>query len=212
MKRAAVMSGGTTPEEDPFYKNVFDDYQFRVAVDMGMNVFHRLGLQPDILVGDLDSICPSIDISQIDVHKFPQDKDKTDTELAIDLCMAKGFSHIDILGGIGNRLDHTLANAYLLVYGNRPDNQIRLRNAHNTIYLLTGEKSVCFEGMKGDTVSIIPLTKKIQGVTIRGCHWEIDNSDINRGQSRGVSNYLESDQAEISAREGMAFVFHICGL
>lgn len=212
MRKAVVMSGGTTPDEDYFYQTILGDYQFRVAVDMGMNVFHRLGLRPDVLVGDLDSICRDIDISQINVHKFPKDKDKTDTELAIDLCMAQEFDYIDILGGIGNRLDHTLANAYLLVYADRVGNQVRLRNSHHTIYLLTKEKPVCIRGTKGDTISLIPITAKIQGVNIKGCRWEIENSDIFRGQSRGVSNCLEKEQAHILAQHGMAFVFHIHNL
>lgn len=212
MRKAAVMSGGTTPDEDYFYQTILGDYQFRVAVDMGMNVFHRLGLRPDVLVGDLDSICNDIDISQINVHKFPKDKDKTDTELAIDLCIAQEFDYIDILGGIGNRLDHTLANAYLLVYADRAVNQVRLRNSHHTIYLLTKEKPVRIRGAKGDTISLIPITEKIQGVNITGCRWEIEKGEIFQGQSRGISNYLENENANISVTDGMAFVFHVLDL
>ena len=95
------------------------------------------------------------------------------------------------------------------MYADQPGCKVRLRNAHHTIYLLTGEKSIHLYGEKGDTVSVIPITEKIHGVTIEGCRWEIEDSDIFRGQSRGISNCLENKEARISAQDGMAFVFHI---
>jgi len=209
MSRVAIMSGGTLPEEDSFFASIFPDYPFHVAVDMGMNVFHRLNKKPDVLIGDLDSICPKIQIDDIKLHQFPRDKDKSDTELAIDFCIEEGWEYIDILGGIGDRLDHTLANAYLLTYAHKRCKQIRLRNAQNTIYLLNGENALSLYGNIGDTISIIPITSELQKLNIRGCRWDVTDTKIQRGQSRGLSNYLTNNHAHISAENGMAFVFHL---
>lgn len=209
MDKVAIMSGGTTPQEDHFFKSILPNYQFHIAVDMGMNVFHRLGIKPDVLVGDLDSISPDTDIEGVELHKFPYDKDKTDTELAIDYCRDNGFLHIDILGGIGDRLDHTLANAYLLVYANKPNNQVRLLNGTNTIYLLTGTKAIEIEGTKNDIISLIPITEKIEGLTISGCRWNLKQGSVSQGRTHGISNCLKNTTASLSITEGMAFVFHV---
>ncbi|WP_372368235.1 thiamine diphosphokinase [Candidatus Uabimicrobium sp. HlEnr_7] len=209
MSKVAIMSGGTTPQEDHFFKSLLPNYQFYVAVDMGMDVFHRLGIKPNILVGDLDSISSDIDIEGIELHKFPCDKDKTDTELAVDYCNSSGFSHIDILGGIGDRLDHTLANAYLLVYANKPNNRVRLLNSINTIYLLTAAKAVEIKGKENDIVSLIPITENIEGLTIRGCRWNLEKGSISQGRTHGLSNYLKNTTANLSIAKGMTFVFHI---
>lgn len=91
-------------------------YPYLIAVDGGLNHCHKLGLKPDLIIGDLDSadkkILPLFD--KVEKQVFPADKDKTDLELAIEYALEQGATRITVFAALGNRIDHTLVNIHLL--------------------------------------------------------------------------------------------------
>ena len=116
--RAILFANG---EVDPygFLEKLITDKDFLVAVDGGLRHLEALGLPPDVLIGDLDSVTPAqierLIASQTEVIKFPIEKDETDLELALVEVVKRGVEEIVIIGGLGGRIDQTLANLFLLL-------------------------------------------------------------------------------------------------
>ena len=141
-------------------------YDFVICADRGMAHATRLGIEPDLIVGDFDS-GSSEDLAyykakNIPIEIFNPVKDETDTELAIKRAVEKGATSITVYGGIGSRLDHSLANVHLLYPLLELGIKGRLMNPNNTVYLVN--KQIVLEGEEGDLVSLIPFAGNVKGV------------------------------------------------
>ncbi|GAE86853.1 thiamine diphosphokinase [Acetivibrio straminisolvens] len=101
-----------------YHKKFFEEADFIVCADGGALHLQRLGIKPDVLLGDFDSIedkhLEYYKEQNVEIFKFPSEKDMTDTELAVDTVIDKGYKDIVIIGGTGTRLDHTLSNIFCL--------------------------------------------------------------------------------------------------
>ncbi|MBM3187582.1 MAG: thiamine diphosphokinase, partial [Chloroflexi bacterium] len=97
---------------------LLDEANVLIAADGGANWLFALGRQPDVVVGDMDSILPETLEALIRagcrVRRHPSQKDETDTELALLEAAAMGATRITLLGALGGRVDHQIANLMLL--------------------------------------------------------------------------------------------------
>lgn len=184
-----------------------------VAADGGLGVAQALGLAADHLVGDLDSVEPrAIDAARsagVSIHRHQADKDATDSELALELALellaAEGgaLPTLTVLGRGGGRLDHLLADVFLL--GGR-----RLGHVEVTAHFGPATLSVVrpgtqrrLHGARGDQVSLLPVHGGARGVTTSGLRWTLHDAVLEPGSSRGVSNEFVDSEATVASESGI---------
>ncbi|OHD76185.1 MAG: thiamine diphosphokinase [Spirochaetes bacterium RBG_16_67_19] len=170
-----------------------------IAADSGFDLALRLGLLPDLLVGDLDSVAPGPELSafpQERIRRYPPDKDLTDAELGLGLFAERGIARVVLAGGGGGRLDHLLAVAGLFQRESPP---LAWYTALERIERVDGEAEL--SGCLGRRVSFFPLGQAAGGLSSEGLKWPLDGLEWARGQG-GISNLVTSDPARVRVRRG----------
>lgn len=193
-------------------QTIWRNADLRIAADGGaLNARQHLELAPHILIGDFDSLDDTTRTWCENAHtefiQHPSAKDETDLELAIDLAMMRGANEITILGAFGGRFDQTIANTFLLI---KPANRripARIAGAEFDVWMATQQATIT--GKIGETVSLIPLTESVKGIVTRGLKYPLQNETLYLGSSRGVSNVLIAEHAEIEFQQGMMLVVHL---
>ncbi len=173
-----------------------------ICADGGLRHMEGLKVKPDVIIGDMDSV--NSDITGENIIKYPVRKDFTDSEIAVDYAIENGFLKIIMLGFTGTRLDHTLANLFLLK--KLSDNGINgyIKDFNNTVYFAKKENVIL--GKAGDIVSIIPVGGDLLGVTTKGLDYPLANETLEFSKSRGVSNVMTENECTITIEEGMALI------
>ncbi|HHU31714.1 MAG: thiamine diphosphokinase [Zhaonellaceae bacterium] len=206
--KCVIVAGGEKPQGNSLAS--LEQADLLICADSGANHVYELGYVPDLIIGDFDSIKPEIlqayCAKGCAIKTYPSEKDYTDTELAIQLALQEGVTQIDLLGAIGNRLDHSLANIFLLVTYQSENCQIRIVGS-DCIAWVTKDKAVVL-GDPGDFVSIISLTRVSQGVGLEGFKYPLCNASIFMGSTLGISNELLSTKGIISVNSGLLLIIH----
>lgn len=184
-------------------------YDIIIAVDKGLETIDYLKLEPQYILGDFDSVNTKIlekyKKQNIKIIKLNPEKDLTDTHSAIDLALEIKSTEITILGAIGTRLDHTMANIHILKQALDKNIKAKIVNEKNEIELI--DKEIIIK--KDDNykyVSIIPLTTNVTGITIEGMKYIINDYTLSIGDSLGVSNEQIDKEAKISIKTGILVV------
>ncbi len=189
-----------------------ENFDYIICADRGLCHARKLGLIPDLIVGDFDST-DSTDLQYfkekgIEIETFNSQKDETDTELAISRALQKGARKVTVWGGVGSRLDHSLGNVHLLYKLLKSGVEGKLVNPNNTVYL--AKESIQLKGKKGDLVSLIPFGGNAKGVTTHQLAYALEDTTLEIGTSLGISNYLLEEVAEVWIKEGMLLVIMAC--
>ncbi|WP_352400259.1 thiamine diphosphokinase [Anaerotignum sp.] len=207
----AVIFAGAKIEDYEFCKEYLDDVDILICCDAGMEHTKALGLTPDYIVGDFDSVGQDVlefyKEKNIPIYQFPAKKDQTDMQLGIHLALEKGATDLILFGGIGSRFDHTLANAHLLLGLLKKGIRARLVDENNCIELV--DKPITIHGKVGDLVSTIPLSMMVRGITLTGFAYPLTNRDLALDDELvAVSNVLAQEDGKIYLTEGYLFVIH----
>jgi len=204
MKRAVIFVNGNLSDVSQA-KKIIKKEDFLIAVDGGVNYIKKLGLKPKIIIGDMDSIKPEL-LKKYKSIKYPRKKDKTDFELAVDYCLENKFKEIIIFGILGDRIDHLLANIFLItkIQTQNPKIKIKILEGKKEIYILN--KEITIKGKIGDEVSIIPVSEKLEGVTTEGLYYRLIDNTLSFGSTRGVSNVMNKKIVKITIKKGVALV------
>jgi thiamine pyrophosphokinase len=185
-----------------------------IAADNGALMAEFFGLAPHLVVGDMDSISPDdlarLASSGIEIEQHPVHKNETDLELALMRAVERGADWIRVIGGIGDRLDQTLSNVYLLALPILRDADVSLVAARSETRLLMPGESV-LHGEAGDTVSLIPLSGVARGVKTEELFYPLHDEDLPFGPARGVSNVMNAAAAKVCFREGVLLMVHTIG-
>ena len=204
--KIAIIAKGTINNIN-FHKNLLKDVDIIICADGGVNNAKKIGVTPDFIIGDLDSADSSI----LDFYKNTKTKvikdtnqDKTDLELALSLAESLDPHEILILGAIGDRIDHTLANI-LCLNKIKPGIKAQIIDDKNTVELV--DKKIDIVGNKDDIVSVIPLTD-VSGLSYTGLKWLVSDKHTKFGWF-GISNRLTQNNATISLSEGKLLVIHV---
>ena len=201
--KAFIYTGGSIYAENITEHPKGDD--LIIAADGGYLNASALGVRPDILLGDLDSLEGASVPKETETLQVPAEKDFTDTQLAVDTAIKKGASEIIIIGGLDGRLDHTLSNLAILedLYEKRihahivnGQNRIRYVNSTSTLIPRSGYKYL----------SILCLSEKVKGVDIEGCKYPLKNATIKRKFQYAISNEIVGNCALISVRKGGIYI------
>lgn len=204
--KALVIANGSV-KDIQFYKEQVvkgKDYDLILCADGGMNNCLKLGLIPNIVIGDFDSIhndsLDYIHSHDIEMIRYPKEKDKTDTELVLDYLIERNYKHITLIGCIGDRVDHSLANISLLK--KLLDNGVLayIVDEKNIITLINSE--VTLENHKGKTVSLLPYSNCVKGVTTFDLYYPLKDHTLYRESSYGISNIILSDLAKVKVSHG----------
>ena len=162
-------------------------------------------MKPHLLIGDLDSLTSPLweNDNSIERTEFPQEKNKTDTELAVDHAILSGCNKILLLGGLGGRLDHTLGNIELVV---KYPGRIEILDDNGKLVALDSSKKHTLSGKPGSIVSIIPFGSLVTKVNSQGLKYELKDLDMIPG-TRGISNEMIGDTASIWFIYGILLVY-----
>ena len=170
-----------------------------IGVDGGLKFCYDHKIVPTRIVGDFDTLSPEIltwykKNTQIEIREYNPVKDATDTQIAVELALSLGSDHVTILGGTGTRLDHVLGNIQSLYLA--LDNRIRL---------IKGEYRIKKAEQYGKYVSLIPFTTDVNGVTLEGLKYPVQDQHftVQGSGGFGVSNEIAADEARISLKQGI---------
>ena len=185
-----------------------------IAADGGARHALFLGLTPHLVIGDFDSLTePELDqlaSMGAELRRYPAHKDETDLELALLIAAARGANPIRVIGGIGDRLDQTLANVYLLALPQLRGHDVRLVSGKQTAWLVyPGETLI--SGQPGDTLSLLPLGGPVDDIRTAGLQYPLRGETLAFGPARGISNVLQSSPVHISFTHGTLLVIHTIG-
>lgn len=176
-----------------------------VAADGGTRHAMALGVTPNVIIGDLDSLSPDeqarAEAAGAQLLRFSSRKDETDLELALLHAARAGANEIVVLGALGGRLDQTIANVLLLALPALRGVNVRIVEGAQEAFLVRDEALV--HGHPGDTLSLIPLGGDALGVTAEGVEWPLRDETLRFGLTRGVSNVLVGEQARVGVRKGI---------
>lgn len=202
VRRCLIITGGDIIEKERLLSFVYDD-TYVICADKGAETAVKYGIIPDILLGDFDSIDPDIFRNiDVDVMEYPEDKDFTDTELAISHAMEKGFEEIIVANATGDRIDHVFST-FMLLYKYK-STKITIVGNNFEAFIIDGDYKLY--DMKGRTLSIIPVEKELEGVYLEGFKFPLNNRTVNLGDSICVSNIVEEVEASINIKNGTAIV------
>jgi thiamine pyrophosphokinase len=178
-----------------------------VAADGGARHCQKLGLTPDVLIGDFDSLDQAdlyeFERSGVQIIRHPVRKDYTDLELALLHVKSIGVTSTYIFGALGLRWDQTMANLLLPASSNLSDIKIQLFDGNQEITVIKAGDPYEISGNPGDTVSLISLKAETGGISTEGLEYSLKDESLAFGATRGVSNVLREKQATVRLSKGL---------
>lgn len=199
-----------------------DDYV--IAVDGGFDYLLQANISPDLIIGDFDSVS-SCHISKTELIpdcetlSFPPEKDYTDMHLGVKEGIIRGFDTFVIYGGLGGRIDHSLANIQLLAWLSGQGMSGYLIGSGQVITSITntsfsaGNKNIqdniinaLFSPVSGRYISIISHSDISEGVTIKGLRYETDKTTLTNTFALGTSNNYTGSDYIISVKNGTLII------
>lgn len=204
MEVLIIGSGNVTKE---ILYEEFKKSDYIICADGGAKELFYNNLIPNVIIGDLDSICLEafnyFNSKKVEFNVFPKEKDKTDMEICVEYAISLKPNSISIIGATGTRLDHTIGNISLLKKTNDNSISCKIVDQSNEILLVSNILEIKKSNKK--YVSILPFSEKIN-VTTKGLKYEIKNFNIDKASTIGISNEFKNDKATIKINSGIAIV------
>jgi len=204
--RVLLVGGG--PLSPEFLKAVLQEgFDAVYAVDGGARRLKDLAVVPQLLLGDFDSL----DLGEVEewkqagtaIRSFPEEKDWTDMELALDTAVKNGAASVTILGGhSAGRLDHTLANIGLLYRAEQQGVQAMLRGEGLEVRLIGPGQEVTLDPEDGRDFSLLPLGYEVHSVRVWGVKYPLENGSLHLGDTLGIHNQISARSAHIVGGDG----------
>ena len=176
-----------------------------VAADSGWNNAEQLGVKPQVLLGDFDSIGRETLPDAEEILQVPPEKDRTDTQLAVDLALSRGADDIVLIGGLSGRLDHTLSNLAVLEYLHEKNVHAVITDGFNRARFLKNTGALVARS-EFTYVSLIAASDTVKGVTVEGCKYPLKNGKLTRTCGFAVSNEITGNCALIEVRRGAVYL------
>jgi len=179
-----------------------------ICCDGAIRYLEKLNIRPDVIMGDMDSAdaagLDSYAACGVKIMKYPRDKDATDTQLALDYALGLKPASIEIWGALGGRIDHALANLFLLSRGENTGIKISLVDEYCETFVV--EREASFDEAVGQTLSLFAWGAQAEGVTLHGFQYSLDNEALEMNNPRGISNVIVGSPATIQIRSGSLLV------
>lgn len=212
MARIVIFANGVLTQPDRLRAYLRpDDHIF--CANGGTRYALALGLTPEAIIGDLDSLEPELvtelETAWVTIHRHPVDKDQTDLELALERAVAEQPDEIVLVTALGGRLDQMLANILLLTQPQYASVKLTLVDGSQWATLLRSHQAETITGQPGDTLSLIPLTPTVTQVTLSGVKWPLEQATLSLGSTWSISNELTGQRANVRIGEGLVLVIRL---
>ncbi len=206
MKRVIIFANGRmgTP---PSVLAELQNTDLVIAVDGGTHLCISLGITPQLIIGDFDSLEP-LDVAHyqslgVETIQYPTHKDDTDLELALTWASEHDADQVYIIGGLGARPDMTFSNVMLAAHSKFSHLSIRFVDGKQTLAIVRGKTQFTIDDREGDLLSLIPISGDVHGITTYGLEYPLSNETLFFGSSRGVSNVVLDAHAWVSIENGI---------
>ncbi|MDE7321176.1 MAG: thiamine diphosphokinase [Lachnospiraceae bacterium] len=208
MKKCVIVGAGVCNVQKLRKQIVIKDEDLCIAADGGLDYLIEIGIVPDIVLGDMDSLKMQETLTSFSAKRLPQEKDDTDMLAAIKEGLASGYEQFELYGGLGGRLSHTLANIQSLLY-------LLNRGARGTLFgddvsvLLIRNESILFrtdEAECGKQISVFAFGGDAYGVSESGLKYSLDCVTLKQEFPIGVSNEFTGEQAVVEVQNGMLLI------
>ena len=205
MRRCVIFGGGEL-KDIRFTQSLLREDDYIVCADRGYAYCAAMGRKPDLILGDFDSYSGKLPPG-CEVLRYPIEKDDTDTMLAVKEAIRREFADILMLGMLGGRLDHTLANIQLLCH---------MADAGEQGYLVDGQVAVtavakarcCLPPTLRGRVSIFAQGGEATGVTLSGFHYPLSEACLSSLMPLGVSNEAVGPAPWVQVRAGRLVILY----
>ncbi|MEZ4623165.1 MAG: thiamine diphosphokinase [Caldilineaceae bacterium] len=185
---------------------------YLIAADGGTHHALTLGRTPHAIIGDLDSVDDATLAklsAQVYIERHPPDKNQTDLELALDYALRQtaeqNVSAIWIVGALGGRLDQMLGNIFILAQREWPLPVI-LADGAVRAQIVRPEQPLTLAARPGDTISALPLSDTVTGITYTGMRYPLENHTLSLGSTRGISNEVIAEAATVHVTSGKLLI------
>jgi len=209
MSHCAVILGGQPPQSQEVATRLLTA-DYCVAADSGAAYAVKCGRVPDLIVGDMDSLDPeSLRYCRekgASLLVLPSHKDETDGEMALRSAVEAGCEEIELFAFSGGRLDHLLANIFMAYDFFSGGINITLVDDGMNGYFSDGVFEI--SGEAGDVLSLIPMTPRVEGVTLQGLVYPLDNANLSTGVSRSLCNEFSEPFCRVFHKTGILLILH----
>jgi len=177
---------------------------FLIAADKGYEALEAYGAPPDLVVGDFDSLGRRP--NHPNVIQLPVMKDDTDMVYALREGLERGYRRFVLLGGVGGRLEHTLANLATGLYLAKNGVNVLLANERSELRYLVPGRELFLQRRDWKYLSLFPMEGRLTGVCIRGAFYPLENAVLTADYPLGVSNEFIADTAQLQCSGGCGLV------
>lgn len=179
-----------------------------ICADGAAQRMKSCGVIPDYIVGDMDSIdmetLAYFETKGSRIIRYPADKDETDTQLALEYAFGMHPDEIRIFGALGGRIDHALANISLLVVCAKKGIDAKIVDKDCELFVI--DRACTIDGRDGDTVSLLPMSSDVRGITLEGFRYPLSGAAMEIGAPYGISNLLTGAKGNISLESGYLLI------
>src|SRR5258708_16559917 len=209
--RALVVVDGDLLGSDTWLAGLAKDADVVIAADGGAMKLAKAGRRPDLVIGDMDGVHAhqqrDLERAGAKLERFPNEKDQTDGELALDAAVKRGADEIVVAGAFGGpRLDHMAGNLMLLAHEDFAAIDVALVTERATFRSLLGPGILELEGAAGGWGTLEPLSEVARGVATDGLRYPLRHEELVRGSTRGVSNELTGPRGSVEVGDGLLLV------
>ena len=198
--RAWVVTGGEPQSPDGLRE--LAPPHLVVAADSGADIARSLGLTPDVIVGDFDSVTPAGAAAAAEQRRFSTDKDATDLALALAEARDRGATDITVVGGAGGRLDHFLANVAALASDDLAGTAVGAVMGTARLWVVRRHRTI--HATPGDVVTLLAWGGPATGVRTTGLRWVLAGEDAGGGLHPRRQQRLRRSRGHGGARNGRA--------
>ncbi len=204
MKKCIIIANGRSPSKKVISFFNKKGYSTLICADGGANSALKLGLVPDFIIGDLDSVSDeaiNFFSDKSTIIKIQRQND-TDVEKCLKFAIRKGFSEALLLGVTGDRLDHTICNLGIVL---KFYDKIKCNIVAENSFLTPTDKTVVLKSKSGETISLYAFNTKTK-ITSTGLKYQLRNSTLPFGERESTSNVATKDEVKLIVRGGIVFI------
>jgi len=205
MSICTIFAGGKISNTDFINPcEIRENSGFIICADSGLHIAEKVGLTPDLIVGDFDSYIGSLP-ENIEIYRSVPEKDDTDTLMAVRIAIDRGYDEIRLYGGLGARFDHSFANIQTLVFAYEKGCKMTIYDADNVL-TVRGAGEYEFPCKNDWYFSIFALTEKAEIGELKGVKYPLEAYEMTMGYPIGVSNEITADRAVLRINSGIVLV------
>jgi thiamine pyrophosphokinase len=203
--KTVILAGGDLAIR-PNIKVVLSEAKFIVAADSGLHHAVTLGVSPDVIVGDFDSVRPEVLglFSEVPKKTYSKHKDLLDLEIALGVVLEQGAQSISVIGALGGRFDQSLAALFIAARFKREGIDISLHGQQD-VYFLRGPESQRYALPVGQRFSVLSLSDRTL-VSLVNAAYPLNEFGLEYGVGLGVSNEVKSSPLTVNVHEGLLAV------